>query len=57
MSRITDSPMPESGFGGLAVRSFSSQFVLVILRQEGTERDIRRRGTRVGDELRDIKWR
>ena len=57
MSQITDSPMPESGF--LAVRSFSSQFVLVILRQEpeGANRDIRRRGTRLGDELRDIKWR
>ena len=62
MSLMTDSPMPESGF--LAVRSFSCSqlFVLVvILRQEpeGTDRDIRRRGTRlrVGDELRDTKWR
>ena len=61
MSLMTDSPIPESGFS--AVRSdFSSQlFVLVILRQEpeGTDREIRRRGTRlrVGDVLRDIRWR
>ena len=60
MSRITDSPMPESGL--LTVRSSSGagrsldDEVLVILGQVGPNTVIRlRRGTRLGDGLRGTR--